>query len=363
MSELLDGPGAVAATPSASGGTGLRVGILFNDDRNLAQGSADDAVAVESVASCADAVAEACRENGWEATRIACPRDPRALLERLADGQVDVVFNLVEALDGDARLEAALGWVLELARVPFTGAPPRAMQLALEKPVTRAVLTAAGVAVPKGRTLERGDEPLDGLTFPLIVKPAASDASHGIALESVCRTAAEVRARARHVRETYHQASVVEEYIDGRELNVSILGGEDACEVLPLAEIEFTAEYPAGKPRMVSYIAKWGTDADPEFKGSRTVPARELAGDLGDRVRSTALAAYRTIGLRDYGRVDIRLHPTLGPLVIDVNPNPDISPCAGLNIAADLAGLTYAQLIRRVVTAALSRAAATPSAR
>lgn len=366
VSELLDGPlaerGTGAPVVDDAPAPALRVGVLFNDDRNLEQGEAADAVAVAAVADCADAVVGACRDNGWEAVRVACPRDPRALAERLAAARVDVVFNLVEGLDGDPRLEAALAWVLELLRVPYTGAPPRAMQLALEKPVARAVLAAAGVGVPRGRLLDRGDEPLEGLTYPVIVKPAAEDASHGIALESVCATEAAARARAAYLRRTYDQAAVVEEFIDGRELNVSILGDGDGCVVLPLAEVSFTAEYPADRPRIVSYVAKWGPETDPEFKGTRTGLARDLPDDVAERVRRTALAAYRAIGLRDYGRVDLRLHPTLGPLVIDVNPNPDISPCAGLNIAADLAGLTYPQLVRRVVTGALRRAPA-PAAR
>jgi D-alanine-D-alanine ligase len=336
-------------------GEPLRVGVLFNDDENLGQADAADAAAVQAVRDCARAVAAACEENGWAAALVPASPDPIELLGRLREERVDVVFNLVEALEGDARREAAAAWLLELARLPYTGCPPRAMTLALEKPVARAVLAARGVPVPAGALLERGDEPLDALRFPVIVKPAAADASHGITLDSVVHDAAAARARARALRETYGQAAVVEEFIDGRELNVSILGEGEAAAPLPLFEIAFDERFPRDRPRIVTYAAKWGTEDDPEFSGSRSVPARGLAPAQVERVRATALAAYRALGLRDYGRVDLRLHPERGPFVVDVNPNPDISPCAGLNIAADAAGLTHAQLVGRVVRSALER--------
>lgn len=333
----------------------MRIAVLYNADDNLERAAPADALAVQAVRDCARAVADACRENGWTALELAAPRDPVELVGRLRDARVDVVFNLVEALDGDARLEAAVAWLLELAGLPYTGSPPRAMTLALEKPLARAVLAAQGVPVPAGVTLTRGDEPLDGLVYPVIVKPAAADASHGIALESVVASEAEARARAAWLRETYEQAAVVEEFIDGRELNVSVLGEGDGAEPLPLFEIDFDEDYPAGAPRLVTFISKWGPEDHPEFNGSWSVPARELPPGAAERVRATALAAYRALGLRDYGRVDIRLHPERGPFVVDVNPNPDISPCAGLNLAADEAGLSHAQLIGRVVRAALER--------
>ncbi len=343
----------------------MRIAVLYNLDENLDHGDAVDALAVQAVRDCAQAVADACREGGREATLVPAVRDPAELLARLRDERADVVFNLVEALDGDARLEAAAAWVLELAGLPYTGSPPRAMTLALEKPLARAVLAAHGVPVPGGATLVTGGEPLPAaLHYPVIVKPAASDASHGITLESVVDSADAARARARWLRATYGQAAVVEEFIAGRELNVSILGEGASAEALPLFEIDFDEDYPAGEPQLVTYISKWGPEDHPEFKGSWSVPAGPLAPELAERVRATALAAYRALGLRDYGRVDIRLHPERGPFVVDVNPNPDISPCAGLNLAAGEAGLTHAQLIERVVRAALERSHAhAPAAR
>jgi D-alanine-D-alanine ligase len=333
----------------------LRVGVIYNDDENLACGDVADAAAVQAVRDCARSVERSCRENGWEAALIAAPRDPAELLARLRDERIDVVFNLVEAVGGDARLEAATAWLYELAGIPYTGSPPRAFTLALEKPVTQAVLAARGVAVPQNVCARYGDEPLDGLRYPVIVKPAESDASHGISADSVCATEAEARARVRHVRDTYEQGAVVEEYVDGRELNVSILGEGATAETLPLFEILFDERFPAGSPKIVTYASKWGPEDHPEYVGSRAAPVRPLPPGMAERVRATALAAYRAIGLRDYGRVDLRLHPTRGPFVVDVNPNPDISPCAGLNLAAGEAGMTHAQLIGRIVRAALER--------
>lgn len=335
----------------------MRVAVLYNLDENLERGDPTDALAVQAVRGCAQAVAAACRENGWEAVLVAAPRDPAALVQRLREEGAEVVFNLVEAVDGDARLEAAVGWLLQLAGLPFTGAPPRAMTLALEKPLARAVLAAGGVPVPAGVVLTGDDDdaPLEGLRYPVIVKPAASDASHGISLESVVHSPDAARARARWLRATYDQAAVVEEFIEGRELNVSILGEGPGATPLPLFEIDFDEDYPPDAPRMVTYISKWGPEEHPEYKGSWSVPVTDLPPAQAERVREVALAAYRALGLRDYGRVDLRLHAQRGPFVVDVNPNPDLSPCAGLNLAADEAGLTHARLVGRIVQAALER--------
>jgi D-alanine-D-alanine ligase len=331
----------------------MRIIIFYNLEQELHGGEITDSVAITAVQGAAAAIERACMECGWEVKRCCAPEDPMAFLSLLGSTQPDVIFNLVESLKGDARLETGAIWLYELAGLPYTGSPPRATMLALEKPVTRALLSVHGVPIPAGQLFETGDEPIDGLRPPWIVKPAREDASHGITLESVVHNEISLRERIRYIYERYQQAALVEEFISGREFNVSILGeGADAA-ALSLAEIDYT-NFPPG-PRLITYNAKWMDDS-PECTGSVPVAATNLSDELRTRITEVALAAYRVIGLRDYGRIDLRLRPEGGPVVLDVNANPDLSPDAGLARAAARSGIDYVSLIRRIVTRALERA-------
>jgi D-alanine-D-alanine ligase len=333
-----------------------RVLLLYNDDGALAHGAAGDAAAVAAVLDAVEGVAAACGRLGHEARRAAAPPDPRELLALLDREGADVVFNLVESVRGETRLEAAVAWLFELAGIAYTGSPPQALSLALDKGLTQAALRGRGVAVPAGIVVARGDEPLEGLRYPVIVKPVHEDASHGISVDSVCHGEPAARRRAHHVLSAYAQPALVEEFVSGREFNVSIVGEGGQAEPLPLREIDY-AGFPEHAPRVLSYDAKW-SDASEESKGTRGVAARGLAPALEAAIVGNALAAYRILGLRDYGRIDLRLDGSGVPHVLDVNSNPDLSPQAGLAAAAALAGWTYDRLVARILDAALARAAA-----
>lgn len=330
-----------------------RVLVVYNDDAALASGDGQDAIAVQGVVSCASAVATSLREGGHAAELRALPPDAREVAAFVGALDADVVFNLVEAIGGDARREPAFAWACELRGLAYTGSPPRAMTLCLEKPVAQALLAASGVRVPRHVVLERGDEPLDGLRLPAIVKPSREDASHGIESESVVRDEAGLRARARHVIERYAQPAIVEEFVDGREINVALLDGPRGLEVLPLSEIDY-AGFPADMPRIVSYAGKW-IETSRDWALTQVVAARDLDAEQRARIEAIARRAFGVLGLRGYGRVDVRLDARGEPYVIDVNPNPDISPDAGFALAAARAGITHADVVERIVASAASR--------
>lgn len=330
----------------------MRVAVTFNDDERLARGAPGDAAAVVAVAEAARAVAQACRELGHEVELVPLRRDLPALAAKLAELSGWVVFNLVEGLGGEPRLEAAVAWLYELAGLAYTGSPPEALSLCLDKPVAKSVLRRHGVPLAEDRVLERGDEPLRGLRFPAIVKPARQDASHGVTLESVVTGEAAARARAAEVIERYGQPALVEEFLPGRELNVAVLGTGRTAEALPPGETDFSA-FPAGAPPLVTYTAKW-KEGSPEHRGTEPVPARHLPPALAEAVRTTAVDSYRALGLRGYGRVDLRLDADGLPRVLEVNPNPDLSPDAGFALAARRIGVDHAQLISRILVAAAS---------
>lgn len=337
----------------------MRIGILSSHDSALAHGEAHDALAVQAVGDESQAIRAACASFGWTTVAIEASTDPARTIAALNASRCDVVFQLAESIGGEARFEAAAAWMLEWAKIPFTGTGPIAITIALEKPLARAVLAAAGVPTPIGFVLADAatELPREFTANPAgsrwIVKPAREDASHGIALASVVSSERALRERAAYVIATYRQPALVEEFVEGREFNVSLLADGDEVQILPPAEIDYT-DFPAGAPQLVTFTAKWDPSSA-EYTGSVAVAARDMDPELDRLVRTRALAAYHAIGLAGYGRIDLRVHPTRGPLVLDVNPNPDISPDAGLARAAARGGLAYEELISRIVRDAVRR--------
>jgi D-alanine-D-alanine ligase len=330
-----------------------RIALLTSDDTTLAHGVEADAQAVIAVREVADRVEQACLELGWSVARVGVTRDPRRLLADLERARPDAAFHLAESVDGDARMEASVAMLLDWIGLPYTGSPPQALAHALDKPVARALLAAHGVPVAAGAVLARGDESLAGLSPPWIVKPAREEASHGIHLESVVWEEAGVRRLARALIARYRQPALVEEFAAGRELCVSLLGPVQEPTPLPILEIDYSG-FPAGRPKLVTYAAKWQPASD-EYRGTPLVPARDLGPALARRVIETGCAAWRALGLRGYGRVDLRLTDQGGMIVVDVNPNPDLAPHHEIAQAAARAGIRYTSLIGWLVDQALGK--------
>lgn len=327
------------ATPAASAETG-----------------AAEAAAIEAVLTVVADVEAIAWGLGIHVERVPLPAELDGLFSAIATIRAEVIVNLAECWRGIARNEIAIGWLLELAGKPYTGAPPRALALCLEKPLTRAILAGAGVPVPRGATMSARDAELP---FPVdrrfIVKPAAQDASHGIDAASVVGSEAALRARVEHLAGRGIGPALVEEYVEGRELNVSIVELDGAAaRALPIAEIDFS-RFPEGIPEILTFAAKWDEGSD-EYRGSTSVEARDLDPALRARVESVALSAWHALGLRDYGRVDLRVDAKGSPFVIDVNPNPDLSRGAGLCLAAERAGIGYQGLIAGILGGAARRA-------
>jgi D-alanine-D-alanine ligase len=329
----------------------LRVAFTYGADLEIppqGQEWLEPSCGLESV----DAVEAACRAAGWETWRVVVDDNLAATVQALEARRPDVVFSMVESVRGDARLEAAMTYVLEWLEIPYTGAPPLALSLALHKPRARAVLQAAGIPIPKGTVVADVDASLDGLSYPLIVKPSREDASIGIHSANVVSDDISRRERVGFVLERFAQPAIVEEFVDGREFTVSVIGAPSDPEILPLREIDY--RLPLGLPRVLTFESKWVPDS-PEYLGTPCVTAPDVDPELAAQVRRIAAEAYRAIGLRDYGRVDVRLHPVEGPLVVDVNPNPELVPDGGIASAALERGLSFDDLVRFIVEQAVAR--------
>jgi D-alanine-D-alanine ligase len=329
-----------------------RVAVLYNTDYEDARPEVDPAWAARAqVGAVATSIAAALGDDGHDAQLVPVDGDLAALRSRLTELDPDCAFNLCESLAGDARLESAVPLLLELLGIPFTGSPPEVLSFALRKDRVKRRLEAAGIPTPAGRVLTGPDDVCD-LAFPLIVKPVREDGSVGIWRTSVVQSARELANAVNMVVTTLRQPCLVEQFVDGRELNVAMLG-HPTPRVLPLSEIDFSA-LPADAPRIVSYDAKWTTGSVDDLG---TVPVLHplLPNAIAARVRRAAAEAFRAVGVRDYGRVDVRLAASGIPYVVDVNPNCDLSSGAGMARAAAAVGIDYGSLVGLLVRYALRR--------
>jgi D-alanine-D-alanine ligase len=325
---------------------------------------AEDDPSTADVLAQVELVEAALAELGVPAARLAVA-DWR-VWEDLAPLAVEpgtVVFNLVEAPPGRPAVHPATAGVLELLGLPFSGSSASSLWLTTDKLTTRAMLAAAGIPVAAGGRLDGGDvDVLERVAPPWILKPACEDASLGLDGEAVCRTREEALARAADLLRRFPgQPLVVERYLSGRELNVSLLadpeageGGRAEVTALPVAEIEFV-DFPPDMARIVGYEAKWQPDSFAYTHTVRRFPDDRASARLLAKVQRLALAAWRACGLAGYGRVDFRLDDRGAPHVLEVNANPCLSADAGFMAAAERAGLTPAAVVARIVTAALDR--------
>jgi D-alanine-D-alanine ligase len=326
-----------------------KIAVLYNTDWDAAE-----AVDVSSVEASARAIHDALVANGYHSQlRGIHGRDVFEVLARVSSEQPDLVFNLCESMEGDARNEPTLAGLLDLYGIPYTGADLLGLASCLHKQRTKDILIARGIPTPPYRFIESADADLTGLDYPWFLKLAHEDASVGITEANRVATPEALRTRTREMIAEYKQPVLAERYIEGREINVTVIGNGADLRILPLHEIDFSA-MPKDRPRIVSYAAKWDEE-HVDYVGTKPVPLRDASRELVARVEGVARGAYAALGLRDYGRVDLRVDPQGTPWVIDVNPNCDISPDAGVARAATVAGLSYPQLIDLIAMAAWNR--------
>ncbi|MBI2618965.1 MAG: ATP-grasp domain-containing protein [Ignavibacteriales bacterium] len=297
----------------------------------------------------------ALQQVGYKASLFNMNGDVQRLLDFINQKEPDLIFNLCESVGNQSVHEMHVAGVYELAEIPYTGAPAFALGSCLNKERTKEVLTSHGIRTARFQTFknitELNEETLE-LKYPLIVKPSREDASTGIDNTSVVEDFSSLRKRARHIFNEYDQPVLVEEYIHGRELNVAIIGNKRPI-VLPISEIDFS-KLPAEYPKIVTYNAKW-IQGTREFEGTVGVCPAPIPTELEKRLKEIALKCYRVMGLRDYGRIDIRLDKNNTPYVLEVNPNPDLSDDAGFARSARAYGLSFEDTITKIVEYALER--------
>lgn len=303
------------------------------------------------------AIAKGLRREGFRVRAINIKEDIRRLENLLRRAQrPDVIFNLIEHFHGSAELESFVPSLFELHQMAYTGAPPFALALCLRKGLTKQLLMAHEVPTPRFKLLADPRIPRrHGLRYPLIVKPAREDASTGVERESVVYDYESLAARLERVFEEFAPPLLVEEFVEGRELHVSVLGN-DPPQMLPIIEFDFS-ELPPDYPAIISYDAKWNP-LDEAYHRVHAVCPAELAPSALRRVEAVALRAYEVTGCRDYARLDLRLARHNRAYVLEVNPNPDLTEGVSFMESAEAGGYTFSGTLRKIVEFALARAAA-----
>ena len=301
-------------------------------------------------------IAKALDDGGYDTTIFAAD-DPAELSSFLATERPDAVFNCCESFLGRSSLEMSVAALYELFEIPYTGSSALTLGTALNKGLTKSLLLAHGIPTAPHCVISQITDLKSAAipSFPLIVKPMCEDASIGIDSNAVVEGEVALRKQVRFVLNEFKQPAIVEEYIDGRELNVSLLAASpQEFMTLPISEILFDG-LPEGAPRIVSYEAKWVQESEFYRATVANCPA-ELDPGVAAHARQIAVAAARTIGIRDYGRVDMRLRPSDSALfVLEVNPNPDLNDDAGFLRAARVTGRTYESTVREILERALER--------
>ncbi|MBE0595833.1 MAG: ATP-grasp domain-containing protein [Desulfuromonadales bacterium] len=330
----------------------MNVAICFNRvPSRLLRGEAADRLSEEGAEIEALAVHRALEQLGYRPVMLPLGEELASFIAALQRIAPDVVFNLCEGFWGDSRKEMHVAALFELLGIPFTGASPLALGLTQDKVRTKELLLHHRLPTPRYFLANPGEPvALPGdLAYPLFVKPRAEDASLGVTAASVVVTAEELRQRIDYIHRTYRQGALVEEYIEGREINAAVLGNAPG-EALPLSEIRFSPYLPRA---IVSYEGKW-QEGSGEYAGTEPVCPAPLLPEEESLLREVARRACQQLDCRDYARVDIRLRDGI-PYILEINANPDISPDAGLARAAGVAGIAYPHLIDRILQMALQR--------
>jgi D-alanine-D-alanine ligase len=274
-------------------------------------------------------------------------------LRELKD-EIDVAFNLCD--DGffsKSSMEPHLPAMLDVLDIPYTGSGFKALATCLNKARTKEILSYNEIPTAKFQVFDSMKVRLDEeLKFPLFVKPLEEDASIGIKQDSVVNNEEELMRRVFIVLDMYKQPALVEEFIDGREANVGIVGTKDP-KSLPVSEILFD-NLDNELPNICTYSAKWKEESD-YFKNTPPKCPAEMDEKLANKLKEIALKAYKLMGCEDYGRIDFRIDKEGNPYVLEVNPNPDISSDAGLARMARADGMDYAKLIDFIIKSALEK--------
>jgi D-alanine-D-alanine ligase len=299
-----------------------------------------------------DEVAEALGKLGHDATLHVLDGSTKSL-HALARLDCDLVFNLAESFAGNDTADHCIAAYLELIAKRFTGSGSHGLLYAQDKGVAKKILEFHGIHTPVFARSYRGRLDFShDLEFPVIVKPAREDGSIGIEFNAVVSSIRELMERIDWLHANFDSPVLIEEYVEGREMYVGVLGNDNAT-ALPVIELDLS-KLPEGRPRIAGAEVKWGKGTR-AYKDTKSAVAEDLPEETAALLQQTAVAVYQALDLHDYARIDMRLRPDGRVAVIEANPNPWLASKAEFALAARKAGRTYTQLIEEIVDLAVGR--------
>jgi D-alanine-D-alanine ligase len=299
-------------------------------------------------------VIDALKNLGHDVRTIGVWDEPGMIIDEIKANPPDVVFNMTEHFNAVSAYDRNVAGLLEMMGVPYTGSSPTGLTLCKNKGMAKELLAYHKIRVPNfalfspKATIRKPPH----LKFPLFVKPAEEEASYGISQDSFVETEESLEERIRFIHERMNQTALAEEYIDGREIYVSLMGNE-RLQVFPLREVIFT-EFPDGQPKFATFKAKWD-DAYRKRWGIQNVFAEALPDGTVHRIGKICKSVYRALRIHGYGRIDLRVTPEGEIVILEANPNPNLEKEDEFAQSAMKAGLTYERMIQRILRLALSR--------
>jgi len=335
----------------------LKIVVLYDRvlvDESEEQAASDKSPVVRTLdkKEVEEEVAEVITKLGHEPVMYELDGTQKSLLG-LAKVECDLVFNLAESFADDDTADFKIAAFLELLGKKYTGTGTHGLMLAQDKAVAKKIFAFHGIHTPTFAKSFRGRLDFShDLQFPVIVKPAREDGSIGIEFSAVVNSIRELMERIDWLHSNFDSPVLIEEYIDGREMYVGIIGN-DKAEALPIVELDLS-KLPDGTPRIAAAEVKWGKGTK-AYKDTKSAIATDLSDEIVQTLQQTAVAAYQALELRDYGRVDMRLQPDGRVHVIEVNPNPWLSSRAEFAMAARKSGRTYPQLVEEIIELATTR--------
>lgn len=335
----------------------MRVLVAWNDDSSLKSGLSEiEMIGEGEVAESAADVAVALSET-HDCTLLPVGDSLEEAIREIQSFEPAIVFNLCEGVLGRTDWESHFALLLEMLDIPFTGCTSVPLALCLDKGLIKRLLLAEGIRTPAGFAFGPYDsdsqhaESFEKIGGPAFVKPARSDGGIGVDRDSFVTSWPEALERCRLIHQRYGQDAVVEQFIDGRELNLATFSGKEGLTMLPPGEIFFDDSL-SPRDRVVGFRAKWAAGS---VEDKATVSGRaDLDAVSLAELESAARAASLLIGLDGYARFDFRVNGVGDLFLVDVNPNPDLGPGSGFRKALEAAGLPFSEFLNQLMMAGLS---------
>lgn len=328
-----------------------RVAVIFNEPMSVRYRALGEERAILNIRDDAKAVAQALGELGHSVEVVPLKPPFSEAADTLRGLAADVVFNLFEGFEDHPETEPTMARILDELGLPYTGCQADALALALDKGRSKALMEERGIATPRYQLLSPETLATFSLDFPCIVKPRREDASHGLSENSVVLDNAALLERVAWVSSHFGGMALVEEFLEGREFNGTLLSNGHTS-VLPISEIVYSL--PESMPRVLTYAAKWDTKSV-YYQNTNPVCPAEIGPEDQARIVEIMTTVFRLMVGDGYARVDMRMDSRGEVNVLEVNPNPDISPISGAARQARAAGMSYSQFMGEILSLALQR--------